>query len=89
MVEAVYAGVQVIFTPKICLNCRWWEQHGPIENNEGFCRLMGFTNLSDEATKYWQIAPRDAVGPHKPACWAKHDEVRTSPDFGCNQWECK
>jgi hypothetical protein len=26
----------------------------------------------------------EAVGPALPKVWAKHDEVRTSPDFGCN-----
>lgn len=68
-----------------CRNCRWWEPHGHPSNNEGFCRLRG--HIDGHSIEYWKVQPRDLDGTYAPACWAKHDEVRTHPDFGCNQWE--
>ena len=62
---------------KVCKRCRWWEEHNVFE---GFCRLEVLPYMEEFA----KIGPRVTGG---PKVWAKHDEVRTSPDFGCNQWE--
>lgn len=58
--------------------------------HEGFCRLKGWSHLPHEFIECWEVQPRDCpdCGSHGgPSVWAKHDEVRTNPDFGCNQWE--
>ncbi len=67
-----------MFTRHICRNCRWWQEHS--NGGEGFCRM-------DENMTHMSTIP---VRPWAPIrVWAKHDEVRTSPEFGCNQWERK
>jgi len=69
-----------MFEKHICSNCRWWEEHN---SYEGFCRLSGSNIYWME--QYWKVKPRNNNS--RPEVWAKHDEVRTSPNFGCNQWE--
>lgn len=63
-----------MFTRRICKNCRWWERR---MKSEGVCR-------TDPNMAYMSGI---AVRPFIPGMWAKHDEVRTKPDFGCNQFE--
>lgn len=69
-----------------CRRCRWWEPHGEYE---GFCRLSGCYVPS--LIEFMKVKPRDGglSDPGRANLWAKHDQVRTSPDFGCNQWEAK
>jgi hypothetical protein len=62
---------------KRCLNCKWWESHS--NGHEGFCR-------TDNNVEYMAHIP---VRQTLPGVWAKHDEVRTRPDFGCIEWEGK
>ena len=70
-----------LFTRKICKNCKWWEEHN---ESEGFCRLLNLPWMEE----FTEIKSREITeNIIAPACWAKHDEVRTSPDFGCNQWK--
>lgn len=61
---------------QVCRNCRWWEEHN--NGSEGFCRM----DVNMEHMAHIPIRPWGPV-----RVWAKHDEVRTSPEFGCNQWE--
>ena len=62
-----------------CRTCRWWEEHGNPDNHEGMCR-------TDPNMEYMSHIP---VRQGLPGVWAKHDEVRTRPDFGCVQHERK
>lgn len=70
---------------KLCCNCRYWQRHGHTDNREGFCRL----NMSHipHMIEFSAVETRGNGYHTHPSVWAKHDEVRTSPDFGCNQWE--
>lgn len=61
---------------KLCGDCRWWESHG---NREGFCR-------TDPNMEFMGVIP---VRQTLPSVWAKHDVVRTRPDFGCIEWESR
>lgn len=70
-----------LFNRKRCERCRWWEDHG--NGFEGFCRLRALLYPNEFGSR------EEVCGIISPACWSKHDEVRTSPDFGCNQWERK
>lgn len=63
---------------KLCKNCKWWQPHHD-GANEGFCR-------TDPNVSYMSHIP---VRQLLPSVWAKHDEVRTRPDFGCIEWERK
>ncbi len=60
-----------------CATCKWWEIHS--NGSEGFCR-------TDSNMEYVAHIP---VRRGLPGMWAKHDEVRTRPDFGCTLWEEK
>ncbi len=62
---------------RTCRNCRWWQEHVP--ESDGFCR-------TDPNMGEWSEIP---VRQTLQFMWAKHDEVRTRPDFGCNQFEGK
>jgi hypothetical protein len=61
----------------ICENCKWWERLSP---REGLCWLVSYGLPAEMRT-------HESRDTQQPKVWAKHDQVRTSPDFGCNQWE--
>lgn len=69
----------------VCQTCRWWEFH---VTNEGFCHLSSFYIPWMERS--WKVKARDmGIADSRPKVWTKREEVRTSPGFGCNQWEAK
>jgi hypothetical protein len=59
---------------RTCKHCRWWQYQ---VHDVGFCR-------TDPTFAYMSSIE---VCPLLPGVWAKHDEVRTRADFGCNRFE--
>lgn len=85
--RAMIAAIEVVAHMPRCRDCRWWEVSGRREIQPLGCCVLTQTGAgayeNPRANSSLALA---VIGRDESAYWPY---LRTSPDFGCVQWQAK
>jgi hypothetical protein len=70
-----------------CRTCEHWDQKYPQNTELGACTVMGVFLWANQDDELGDAAITTGKWGHKPS--SDVQDVRTSADFGCIEWEAK